>query len=143
MNFYSEYIENITTIRNWRKSYSLIECIEELLEDISEKYNGELITETEELDWNCLDEKKDRKTTFRGDDQIKNLEIQFSYKIPMEERWNDLSLEISSKTAGVTLITTQDPSVIMNVICSVVSSHDERRDDWIPVKSRDKIFTTE
>lgn len=138
MEFYSAYIENMVTIRNWRQAYSLIECIEELLEDISEKYGGELISDTNELDWSNLSNKSVRKTTFRGDDRIKNLEIEFSYKIPMEDKWNDLNLEVTSKTTGNTHITTQDPAVIMNVICSIVSSHDEGKEDWISLNLTNK-----
>ena len=128
----------MVTIRNWRQAYSLIECIEELLEDISEKYGGELISDTNELDWSNLSNKSVRKTTFRGDARIKNLEIEFSYKIPMEDKWNDLNLEVTSKTTGNTHITTQDPAVIMNAICSIVSSHDEGKEDWISLNLTNK-----
>jgi hypothetical protein len=125
-----DIMELVKVARDWRKTYGGIQVIEELIDDISDNYGGRVEREEGSLEWKDTKEKKESKTTFHGEDSLKELRITLSYYIPLNSS-SFIDLVIISGTSGGTHIKTQDPSIIINAICSAVSSHDPDRGKWI------------
>jgi len=117
--------------KSWKGRYKGVQHIEALIDEICETHGITPETEKHNIGSWALTEKRTMKTIVPETAALKGLWLMFTYSVPIGSSPEPMTLHALSPISGNVELKTEDPSVIISVLATLISAHDPDHGKWV------------